>query len=104
MKNTILAAGLGIALLFSGSVVAQQNTGGTGLGITRLVITKRQIAFGGASFGSAGPYEVLGGTAYGELDSRAPTNTGIVNLSHAPRNSRDHVEYSMEFLILKPVD
>ena len=79
MKNTLRGLGLGMALLVCGSATAQQSAPATGAGITRVVITKRQIAFGGASFGSAGPYEVLAGTAYGELDPHAPGNSGIVN-------------------------
>jgi hypothetical protein len=74
------------------------------MGVTRLVIVKHQIAFGGASFGNSGPYEILTGTAYGELDPHAPGNTGIVNINRAPLNANGHVEYSMDFMILKPVD
>ena len=76
----------------------------SGVGITKIVIAKRQPAFGGASFGSTGPYEFLTGTAYGELDPKAPMNAGIVDLQYAPVNSRGHVEYSMDITILKPVD
>jgi alpha/beta hydrolase family protein len=105
MKTMIRVLVLGI-VLFAGSSVAfgQQSAPTSGAGITRLVIARRQIAFGGASFGSAGPYEVVGGIAYGELDPRAPGNTGIVNLNRAPLNTNGRVEYSMDFLILKPVD
>lgn len=73
-------------------------------GITRIVITGRHPAFDGASFGSAGPYEMLLGTAYGELDPSAPGNAGIINLQNAPLNTRGHVEYSVDITILKPVD
>src|ERR1700728_2820298 len=85
-----------VIVLFAGSSIAfgQQSAPASGAGITRLVITRRQIVFGGASFGSAGPYEVIGGIAYGELDPHVPGNTGIVNLNRAPVNANGRVEYS----------
>ncbi len=104
MKKIISVWVLGFALLFSAVAFAQQSAPAAGSGITRLVIAKRQIAYGGASFGSAGPYEVLTGTAFGELDPSAPGNAGILNLNRAPRNPRGQVEYSVDFMILKPVD
>jgi alpha/beta hydrolase family protein len=109
MKSLIRVLSLGIALFLGGSAIAQQGppatqSGAAGLGIVRLVIAKRQLAYGGASFGNAGPYELLTGTAYGELDPHAPGNTGIVNVSRAPLNAQGHVEYSVDFMILKPID
>ena len=104
MRKIICVFALGLALFLTGSAIAQQNAPASGLGVTRLVIAKRQIAYGGASFGSAGPYEILAGTAYGELDPNAPGNTGILNLNRAPLNAKGRVEYSMDFMILKPVD
>jgi hypothetical protein len=104
MKKIIRILGLGIALFLSGSAIAQDGALASGLGITRLVVAKRQIAYGGASFGSAGPYEILTGTAYGELDPRSPSNTGIVNVNRAPLNAKGRAEYSTDFMILKPVD
>ncbi len=94
----------GIAWAFTGQCVNGQANPDVGVGITRIVIAERRPAFGGASFGNAGPYEMLTGTAYGELDPKAPTNTGIVNLQYAPVNDKGHVEYSMDINILKPVD
>src|SRR5579863_2869214 len=105
MKKVICIFGAALALLFSGTAIAQQAAPATdGAGITRIVIAKRQIAFGGASFGAAGQYEILAGTAYGELDPRAPANAGIVNLNRAPLNAKGHIEYSVDFMVLKPAD
>ena len=104
MKKIIRILGVGLALFLSGSAVAQDSAPASGLGITRLVISKRQIAYGGASFGSAGPYEILTGIAYGELDPFAPANLRIVNVQSAWPNANGHVEYSVDFMILKPVD
>ena len=104
MTNTTRVLILGFGLFLGVSAGAQQNVPATGSGITRLMIAKRQVAFGGASFGSAGPYEIVAGTAYGELDPAAPGNAGIVNVNRAPLNARGHIEYSVDFMILKPVD
>ena len=104
MKKIIRVLGVGLALFLSGSAIAQDSGPAGGLGITRLVIAKRQIAYGGASFGSAGQYEILTGTAYGELDPHSPGNVGIVNVNRAPLNAKGHAEYSVDFMILKPLD
>jgi hypothetical protein len=101
MKKTILVL---IGLFLVAPYGIGQATKDSGVGIRRIVITKRHAAFGGTSFGSAGPYEMLVGTAYGELDPKAPMNSGIVNLQYAPVNDRGHVEYSVDITILKPVD
>jgi hypothetical protein len=68
------------------------------------VISQRAPAFHGASFGAVGPYEILTGTAYGELDPADPHDRGIQDLDLAPRNAQGRVEYSMDVVILKPVD
>jgi len=61
-------------------------------------------AFGGASFGQAGCYEKLTGRAFGELDPGSPLNAVIADIGLAPRNIRGHVEYAVDFYILKPTD
>jgi hypothetical protein len=100
-KQKICIVAVALALLLVAPANGQQAASG---GITRLVIAKRQIAFGGASFGAVGQYEVLSGAAYGELDPRAPGNSGIVNVNDAPVNTQGRVEYSVDFMILRPVD
>jgi Alpha/beta hydrolase domain len=72
--------------------------------ITSIVINSQQPAYGGASFGSVGPYEQLDGTAFGEIDPNHPLNAVIQDMALAPRNDNGMVEYSMLFSILKPVD
>jgi hypothetical protein len=47
---------------------------------------------------------MITGTAYGELDPKSPLNAGTLNLQYAPLNARGHVEYSMDMVILKPLD
>jgi hypothetical protein len=104
VKKSILILSIGSALLIGGNVLAQQSAAPGAVGITRMVISKHQIAFGGASFGSAGSYEIIAGTAYGELDPHAPGNAGILNVNRATLNAQGRVEYSTDFMILKPVD
>ena len=72
----------------------------TGITIT----TTTSPAFGGQSFGSAGQYDQLDGTAIGEIDPSDPLNAIIQDIELAPRNSRGMVEYSMDISILKPIN
>jgi len=72
--------------------------------IVRIEIEHRDPAFGGASFGDVGVYELLRGHAYGELDPADPHNQVIVDLTLAPRNARGLVEYRTDIQILRPAD
>jgi Alpha/beta hydrolase domain len=72
--------------------------------LTKLVIEKREVFAEGHEFGVTGAYEKLVGKAYGEVDPKAKSNKGIVNIDKAPRNDHGRVEYSMDVFILKPLD
>ncbi|MBO9649807.1 MAG: hypothetical protein J7605_14965 [Variovorax sp.] len=56
------------------------------------------------NFGSVGAYEQVTGTISGELDPSDPKNAVIQDLDLAPVNARGMVEYSADFLMLKPKD
>src|SRR5262245_11220887 len=60
--------------------------------------------FGGVSFGAVGQYEKLRGTAFGELEPAKRQNEIITDISLAPRNANGKIEYSMDILILKPIN
>ena len=60
--------------------------------------------FGGLSFGAVDQYEKLRGTAFGELEPLKRQNEIITDISLAPRNAAGNVEYSTDFLILKPIN
>jgi Alpha/beta hydrolase domain len=60
--------------------------------------------FGGLSFGGVGQYEKLRGRAFGELEPLKRQNEVITDISLAPRNATGKVEYSMDILILKPIN
>jgi alpha/beta hydrolase family protein len=72
--------------------------------IDRLEIKGTYDAYGGTSFGDAGPYEVVYGVAHGKLDPAAKANGGIVDLALAPRDAAGMVHYSEDFVILRPKD
>jgi len=72
--------------------------------ITKIVIDKREPFAAGHEFGVSGAYEKLIGKAYGEIDPKKHHNKNIINLKNAPLNNRGRVEYSLDMLILKPVD
>ena len=59
---------------------------------------------GGGAFGDVGPYERVIGVAKGEVDPKAPGNSGIALIDKAPLNERGKVEYTTDFFILRPKD
>ena len=72
--------------------------------VVRLVVEQRTSFVGGADWGKAGPYEMLRGTAHLEADPNNPHDAVIVDLENASRNGKGLVEFSTQFMILKPVD
>src|SRR6187401_1262271 len=97
--SLICRAGL-TALMVVGSVAAPAEAG-----IIRFVVTSvERPTFEGTSFGTVGQYEKLRGRAFGEVDPNDPRNAIITDIEFAPRNARGMVEYSMDVLVLKPID
>jgi Alpha/beta hydrolase domain len=72
--------------------------------VERIEILSRQAFAAGAEFGHAGSYEKLRGRAFFALDPNAAANGPIADLKLAPRNNRGLVEFSAEFLLLRPAD
>lgn len=68
----------------------------------KLTISAREDFPG--SFGDVGAYEKLTGSLQGELDPKDPRNAVIQDLELAPTNARGLVEYTTEFVMLKPKD
>ena len=120
MANRILAhlclAALSVAALVAcgGSDDAPAAGGGTGgtttttpppvVGITKIEIASTEPMWGGATFGTVGPYEKLTGKAYGRLDPKDPKNAGMVFIDKAPVDADGMVAYSTDFLLMRPVD
>ena len=61
--------------------------------IVGIDVTAVEPFAGGASFGQAGAYERVIGSARGEIDPADPANAGIADIALAPRNARGLVEY-----------
>src|SRR3954454_20849153 len=72
--------------------------------VTAMAIDKVEPFADGTSFGEAGAYERVIGTAKGEVDPADPRNRGIVNLDKAEKNARGMVEYETDFFMLRPKD
>ena len=72
----------------------------TGIEIT----TVQSPTFDGASFGNVGRYEKLTGRIHGEVDPSQPPDSGITDITLAPKNARGMVEYSANIMIIRPVD
>ena len=73
--------------------------------VVRLVIERKEaFSVGGERPGLAGPYQILSGRAFGELDPNDPLNAIITDIQLAPRNGRGRVEYTATFTLLMPAD
>jgi Alpha/beta hydrolase domain len=70
--------------------------------LERIEIVSREPFAAGAELGAAGAYEKLRGRAVFALDPAAAANRPIADLALAPRNARGLVEFSAEFLVLRP--
>jgi len=69
----------------------------------KLTITRTE-RLDGKSYGQIGAYERLTGTIWGEEDPSDRHNSIIVDLDLAPTNVNGMVEYSADFVLVKPVD
>ena len=75
-----------------------------GAEVVRLDITSREPMNNGQPVGAAGPFEILRGKVYGDIDPLDPHNRIIQDIGLAPRNARGRVEYVATFALAKPVD
>lgn len=102
-----LAAAVCAAFAFSASTAQARITGVTWIEARSQapsLFPGQPAAFGGASFGTAGQYEKLRGTAKGVLDPNDPRNKVITDIGLAARNADGMVEYSMDVFVLRPID
>ena len=75
-----------------------------GAELVRIDIASREPMNGGQAIGAAGPFEMIRGRAYGEIDPSDPHNRVIQDIDLAPRNGSGKVEYVATFALAKPVD
>jgi hypothetical protein len=86
------------------SLAASWFSSPAGARVERIEISSRQAFAAGTEFGHAGSYEKLRGRAFFALDPDAAANGPIADLKLAPRYDRGLVEFSAEFLVLRPAD
>lgn len=72
--------------------------------VTRVEVASRQDVLGGKSFGDAGPYERILGTVHFSLAVNNPHNAGIVDLKNAVNLHDGEVEFSADFIAIRPKD
>ena len=72
--------------------------------VVRVVVKEHVVIANGHVFGSAGQYEKIRGVIYYEVDPENQANGAIVDLEFALGNARGMVEFSGDFMLIKPVD
>ena len=72
--------------------------------VTRVEITSREDVLQGKSFGQAGPYERILGKVYFSLRVDNPHNAAIVDLKNAVNLRNGEVEFSSDFIAIRPKD
>jgi hypothetical protein len=98
--NCGITASIFLILLIGGIVIPTE----VAAEVVRLEITSREVISDLPELIGIGPYEVIKGIIYLEVNPDNPANQQIVDLKLAPRNSRGYVEFSTEFELHKPVD
>jgi Alpha/beta hydrolase domain len=72
--------------------------------VARLEITSRADIAAGKSFGAAGPYERITGKVYFSVAVANPHNRRIVDLANAVDLKNGRVEFSSDFVAIRPKD
>lgn len=72
--------------------------------VTRVEVLSRADVLGGQAFGTAGAYERIVGRVYVSLPVANPHNRGIVDLGNAVNLKDGEVEFSADFIAVKPKD
>ncbi len=72
--------------------------------VTRVEITSRIDVLNGQSFGDAGPYERIIGRIYFSIAVANAHNRAIVDLSNAANLKNGEVEFSSDFVAIRPKD
>src|SRR5215469_2751244 len=72
--------------------------------VVRVDVRSRSDVLNGKSFGDAGPYERITGRVYFSVAVANPHNKRIVDLGNAVNLKRGEVEFSADFIALRPKD
>ncbi|MBN9553973.1 MAG: hypothetical protein J0H61_04745, partial [Alphaproteobacteria bacterium] len=90
-------AGAGILLVSAFTLAAEAH-------VVRLRVEHRDPVLDGKAFGNAGAYEKLSGKVEFALDPGLAINKSIIDLDLAPKNAQGLVEFTADFMMLKPID
>lgn len=72
--------------------------------VVRVDVTSRQDVLNGKSFGDVGPYEGITGRVYFSVSVANPHNKRIVDLANAVNLKNGEVEFSADFIAIRPKD
>jgi Alpha/beta hydrolase domain len=72
--------------------------------VTRVEIATTTHWLGGRVLGKAGSYEKLQGRIYFEVDPQSSTGRRVTDIALAPRNAKGLVEFSTDFVLVRPRD
>src|SRR5438105_9149209 len=72
--------------------------------VVRVEITSRADVLQGKQFGGAGAYERIAGRIYFSVAVANPHNRRIVDLNHAVNLKNGEVEFSADFIAIRPKD
>jgi hypothetical protein len=72
--------------------------------VTGIQIDRREAFAGGRSFGAIGPYEIVSGRVAFTVDPLSPANAGIADIAIAPRDGKGKVDFTSDFVVLRPVE
>ena len=72
--------------------------------VERIEIVERAPFAEGATFGAVGSYQRISGQLHFAVDPEHPSNADIVDLELAPRDQRGLVEFTADFILLRPTD
>ena len=75
-----------------------------GARVVRIEITSRNDVLGGKAFGGAGAYERVVGRVFFAVAAANPHNKGIVDRDKAVNLKNGEVEFSAEFVVVRPKD
>ena len=69
-----------------------------------LLVAERAPFAAGEPFAETGPYKRISGRARFAVDPSGKPQAGVVDIDKAPRNHTGLVQFTADFLLLKPVD
>lgn len=72
--------------------------------VDRIEVLERKLLANGKAFGNVGPYERIRGRLYFAVEAGATENQAIADIRLAPRDSQGRVNFSADFILLKPLE